>query len=96
MLFRKIILTVFMSAVGCALFAQTKEVRGIVLDADESTPLVAASVGALAAGSKTEVVKSTITDLDGRFRMDVPVGTQELLVVYVGYERAARSWLRYY
>lgn len=87
MLFRKIVLTVFMSAVGCGLFAQTKEVRGIVLDADESTPLVAASVGALAAGSKTEVVKSTITDLDGRFRMDVPVGTQELLVVYVGYER---------
>lgn len=68
-------------------YAQTKEVRGIVLDADESVPLVAASVGALVPGSATEVAQGTITDLDGRFRFDVPEGTTQLLVVYVGYEQ---------
>lgn len=57
---------------SASLWAQTKEVRGIVLDAEESTPLVAATVGALAPGSTTEVVASGITDLDGRFRLDVP------------------------
>ena len=70
-----------------SLWAQTKEVRGIVLDAEESTPLVAATVGALAPGSTTEVVASGITDLDGRFRLDVPTSTTQLLIVYVGYEQ---------
>lgn len=72
---------------SASLWAQTKEVRGIVLDADESTPLVAATVGALAPGSTTEVVASGITDLDGRFRLDVPTSTAQLLIVYVGYEQ---------
>lgn len=84
--FKLILSTLLLGIVGLQLlFAQSKEVRGIVLDADESTPLVAATIGVLAPGSTTEVVKSAITDLDGRFRIDVPAGTTHLLIVYVGY-----------
>lgn len=68
--------------------AQTREVRGIVLDSAEQMPLIGASITAVRAGT-TDTPESggTITDLDGRFRLDIPVESAHLLIMYVGYGR---------
>lgn len=66
----------------------TREVRGIVLDSVEQMPLIGAAVTAVKVGTMdTPEQGGAITDLDGRFRLDVPVGTTHLMVVYVGYGR---------
>lgn len=70
----------FMTACLCLLatvaWAQTKTVTGVVTDAD-GDPLVGAAV--VEAGT----TNGTITDMDGRFRLEVPVGAR-LEVSYLG------------
>ncbi len=57
--------------------------RGTVLDAASMQPLVGATV---AARQDSTLVRGTVTDADGRFRIDsLPVGRYQLQVSYLGY-----------
>lgn len=57
----------------------TKTVRGVITDAN-GEPVIGATVTSTATG------KGTITDMDGKFTMDVPKNTQ-LQVSYIGYKK---------
>lgn len=59
------------------MIAQTK-VSGIVISADDGEPIIGASV--IAAGTTVGIV----TDIDGKFTLDVPKNTTQLKVTYVG------------
>jgi TonB-linked SusC/RagA family outer membrane protein len=69
---------------------QTREVKGLVLGKSDEMPLISATVYV----SKQDLQRinyesptlGTITDLDGRFRFDVPQGVDTLYVTYMGYE----------
>lgn len=72
------LLTVF--AIGMCASAQTRTVRGIVLDVDNDEPLPGVSV---AAGSSA----STVTDIDGIFQIAVPEKATKLTFTYVGFKQ---------
>ncbi|MDR0658288.1 MAG: TonB-dependent receptor [Mediterranea sp.] len=57
---------------------QTRPVSGIVLSEDDGQPVVGASV--VAKGTTI----GTITDVDGKFRLNVPQSTQTIVFSYIG------------
>jgi len=59
--------------------AQTRRVTGVVISADDAQPVIGASVvvkGATGTG--------TVTNLDGRFELNVPSNATHLVVSYIG------------
>lgn len=62
----------------CALFAQVTPITGVVTDGNE--PIVGANV--LVAGSN----EGTITDMDGRFSLNMPEGKCDLQISMIGYK----------
>ncbi len=63
--------------------AQTQVVKGSIIDAQAEFPIIGASV--ILIGS--DPIKGTVTDLDGKFRLEnVPVGRQTLGIQYIGYK----------
>ena len=58
---------------------QTKTVKGTVLD-ENGEPLIGVSI--VVKGTST----GTITDFDGKFSIDLPAGSKELLISYIGYK----------
>lgn len=59
--------------------AQTRVVRGTVLDAENNEPLIGVSVSA-------GTGYGAATDIDGQFSVTVPASTEKLTISYVGYE----------
>lgn len=72
-----LLLTVF--AIGMCASAQTRTVRGIVLDVDNDEPLPGVSVSA---GSTS----GSVTDIDGVFAINVPEKVHKLTFTYVGFK----------
>ncbi|MDE5567600.1 MAG: TonB-dependent receptor [Muribaculaceae bacterium] len=72
-----LLLTIF--AIGMCASAQTRTVRGIVLDVDHDEPLPGVSV--LASNGA-----GTVTDIDGVFSIVVPAKTTKLNFSYIGYK----------
>lgn len=67
-------------------FAQpTQTIRGTIVDSESQFPLIGVSVVAMdEAGNQ----KGTVTDIDGKFRLDgVPVGRASLSISYLGYQQ---------
>lgn len=62
-----------------ALYAQTREVSGKVVDAKDNSPLVGVSIKA------KNSTANTLTQSDGSFRLTVPENTTTLEFSYVGY-----------
>ena len=61
----------------------TQTIRGSVIDMETNTPLQAAAV---AIYTDSILITSTISDLDGSFRIeDVPVGRCTAVCTYIGY-----------
>ena len=58
---------------------QTKTVKGTVLD-ENGEPLIGVSI--VVKGTST----GTITDFDGKFSINLPGGSKELVVSYIGYK----------
>ncbi len=82
----KTLLKVSCFALLCCLFAlpvmaQNKVVTGKVTDSKDGSPLIGASVAAK--GSNI----GAITDVNGSFRVSVPVSETTLVVTYIGYIR---------
>jgi len=74
------LLLVAVLSIGLCASAQTRTVKGTVLDAANDEPLVGVSV---TAGSNAMGVT---TDVDGDFTIVVPESAKHLTVSYVGYE----------
>lgn len=74
------LLLVAVLSIGLCASAQTRTVKGTVLDANTDEPLIGASV---AAGTSNMGVA---TDMDGAFSITVPADVTKLTVSYVGYQ----------
>lgn len=59
--------------------AQTKTVRGVIAD-ENGEPLIGVSI--MVKGTST----GTITDFDGKFTINLPDGSRELVISYIGYK----------
>lgn len=68
------------AALTMAASAQTREVKGVVMDAEENEPLPGATIQPVGGGS------GTATDVDGRFSLTVPQSVTKITVSYVGME----------
>ncbi len=79
------LLTFFILLFSSALFAQSKQtIRGQVLDKDSKYPLIGAKVVSL----DTSNFNATVTDDNGYFRLEVPLGRASIRVSYIGYNDA--------
>jgi hypothetical protein len=65
----------------------TQVIRGKILDKESRTPLIGANVIQL----NSSPVNGTVSDIDGNFKLVVPVGRVSLKATYVGYEDATFS-----
>lgn len=66
---------------------ETKTIRGQVLDKDSKYPLIGAKVIVADTGK----VIGTITDDNGYFKLEVPLGRVSLIISYIGYKDEALS-----
>lgn len=62
----------------------TQTLKGTILDAQSEVPLIGATVRVL----DVESVNGTVTDLDGRYSLTLPLGTHIVTVNYLGYGQA--------
>ena len=84
LLSKQMIIIVFLSAIPCMVFSQTKNITGKIVD-EKSDPIIGATVKVKGTSM------GTISDIDGNFRLsDVPEnGT--LQISYIGYQSAEIS-----
>ncbi|MBK8659537.1 MAG: TonB-dependent receptor [Bacteroidetes bacterium] len=83
MVARKILLCWLWIVSALLLQAQElKSIRGQVIDKDSKYPVVGASVVVL----DTTNIQGTVTDDDGYFKLDLPLGRVSLRVSYIGYK----------
>lgn len=79
------VVVITLASVSVHLKAQSikQTIRGTVVDHDSQFPLIGATVVVVG----TNPIVGTVTDVDGRFRIEnVPVGRVTLRVTYMGYE----------
>jgi TonB-linked SusC/RagA family outer membrane protein len=81
---KKGILLLLLCLFSLAVEAQTKQIKGTVLDQD-GIPLIGASVVV------TGTQNGTSTNIDGNFEMKIPANTSTLTVSYVGYSNMVVS-----
>ena len=73
----------FAMSIISAMSQNNRIITGVVMDGElENEPLIGATVGV---GDK-KVQTGTVTDINGKFSISVPVDVQSLRVSYVGYE----------
>lgn len=63
--------------------AQTRTVTGSVFDKTDNQPVIGATIAVMSA--QGTVAHGTTTDLDGKFKLEVPSGTQNLTCRFMGY-----------
>ena len=75
---------ILMAVLACTFgaFAQTRTIKGIVLDAANDEPLIGATVTPVGSG------QGVATDIDGNFTLTIPNSVKEIRVSYVGYTAA--------
>ncbi|WP_243347014.1 SusC/RagA family TonB-linked outer membrane protein [Parabacteroides sp. FAFU027] len=82
---RKLTLFFLCLIVNIALVSAQTKVSGLVISAEDGQPVIGASV--VVKGTKV----GTVTDLDGRFSLNVPFGTKTLVFRYVGFDSKEES-----
>lgn len=76
-----ILLCLFIGILSMA--AQTRTVIGSVFDKADNQPVIGATIAVMSA--QGTVAHGTTTDLDGKFKLEVPSGTQNLTCRFMGY-----------
>ena len=76
-----ILLCLFIGILSMA--AQTRTVTGSVFDKADNQPVIGATIAVMSA--QGIVAHGTTTDLDGKFKLEVPSGTQNLTCRFMGY-----------
>lgn len=79
---RHLIQTLFYLVLPFLLSAQTQIIRGTIYDEDTRQPLIGATI--LVPNLETAI--GAVTDIDGNFELEVPVGRHRLEFQYLGYE----------
>ena len=69
-------LFVFISMAG---FAQTLQVKGVIISAEDNEPVIGASISV-----KGNSSIGTVSDTEGHFTLQLPLGTKTVLVSYIG------------
>jgi len=69
---------------GVAEGTQKQKISGVITDADTKQPLVGVSVANLSTNGQKF---GTVTDLNGKFSIDVPDANSTLIITYIGYEK---------
>ena len=65
------------------ILAQERVITGVVLDGEfKGEPLIGANVTV----GQGQATRGVVTDLDGKFSLNVPVNTQKVVVSYMGYK----------
>ena len=78
--FKRMLSFGILMVIAMTLFAQVKNVSGVVLD-KKGESIIGASV--LVKGT----TNGTITDFDGNYSLEVPSGKHILVISYIGYKR---------
>lgn len=76
-----ILLCLFIGILSMA--AQPRTVTGSVFDKADNQPVIGATIAVMSA--QGTVAHGTTTDLDGKFKLEVPSGTQNLTCRFMGY-----------
>jgi TonB-dependent receptor len=76
----RILITVVIIAISQLIIAQTGTVRGTVLDKKSAESIIGANVLVNESGV------GTVTDLDGKFELELEPGTYKLTLSYIGYQ----------
>lgn len=76
-----ILLCLFIGILSMA--AQTRTVTGSVFDKADNQPVIGATIAVM--NAQGTVAHGTTTDLDGKFKLEVPSGTQNLTCRFMGY-----------
>lgn len=79
---KKLLLLTLSVISSVIIFAQTKSISGTISDATSKEPVVGAAV--IVKGSSPQI--GTVTDIDGKFKLDVPADAKQLTVSYVGFQ----------
>ncbi len=80
---RSVLLLISFLLVGTLqVLAQTRTVKGTVIDAQNGDPLIGATVRAV--GEQA----ATVTDIDGNFQLQIGNGTKQVNISYIGYVAA--------
>lgn len=79
-----ILLCLFIGILSMA--AQTRTVTGSVFDKADNQPVIGATIAVMSA--QGTVAHGTTTDLDGKFKLEIPSGTQNLTCRFMGYTTA--------
>lgn len=71
-------------------FAADRQVQGVVISSEDNLPLIGASVYVttedLKKAGNTQVTIGVITDIDGKFSIQIPSGVTRFFCSYVGYD----------
>ena len=87
----KLNFTLLLLLVTTLSFAQKSvTISGKVLDADDSFPLEYATISFISK-AENKVVTGGITDLDGKFEIEVPAGTYDVKIEYLSYKTKTYS-----
>lgn len=82
-LYSTILILILLFATSMAAYAQTDQatgkIRGLVVDSETGEPLIGTNVSLL------NTTYGTLTDMDGKFTINVPAGTYTLQASYIGY-----------
>jgi iron complex outermembrane receptor protein len=79
---RKFVIFCFIVVSSVSLFAQTKSISGVITDGTSREPVVGAAV--IVKGSSPQI--GTVTDEEGKYKLDVPADAKQLTVSYVGFQ----------
>ncbi|MCQ2287472.1 MAG: outer membrane beta-barrel protein [Muribaculaceae bacterium] len=86
---KKTILALIMLLTAC--MAQAADINGILLDANDTTALIGASVKLVKASKDSTLVKGAVTDVNGLFNLKgIKAGKYVLKLSYVGYKDEAK------
>ncbi len=76
---RKLTISLLCPVIGiCSVIAQNKSISGVVTSSEDGQPVIGASVVVMG------TTIGTVTDIDGKFVLDVPQNGKRLMISYVG------------
>ncbi len=75
---KKFLLILFNVFVISCMYAQERQVKGVVISAEDGEPIIGASV------SIVGTTQGTVTDFDGNFMLNIPASAKKITVSYVG------------
>ncbi|MEO1628636.1 MAG: TonB-dependent receptor, partial [Bacteroidota bacterium] len=79
----KLIFSLLLFLFHCSLYSQTAQLQGYILDAENGEPLIAATIQVGSTGA--------VTDVDGRFQLELSEGKHLLVVSYIGYSEQRQN-----